>query len=147
VVSFTPWPLCPQKHSAQYPLDRRLGGPEPVWKPVSREKSLTLAGNRILAIQPVITPTELTYSSMFSSFKENRVTAFCLVCTPVTVFQAGPLRNFGGFIPSYCRRLFCIASIPALKPTLPPIQWVLGIKQPELECDHSPPYNSEVKNT
>jgi len=28
VVSFTPWPLHPQGKSPQYPLDRRLGGPQ-----------------------------------------------------------------------------------------------------------------------
>jgi hypothetical protein len=28
VVSFTPWPLCPQGKSPWYPLDRRLGGPQ-----------------------------------------------------------------------------------------------------------------------
>jgi len=27
VVSFTPWPLCPQGKSPWYPLDRRLVGP------------------------------------------------------------------------------------------------------------------------
>jgi hypothetical protein len=37
------------------------------------------------------------------------------------------------------------------RPTQPPIQWVpkalfLGVKRPEREADHSPPYNAEVKN-
>jgi hypothetical protein len=40
--------------------------------------------------------------------------------------------------------------IPALEPTQPPIQWVsgalcLGVKRPEREADHSPPYSAEVK--
>jgi hypothetical protein len=28
MVSFTPWPLCPQGKSLWYPLNRRLGGPQ-----------------------------------------------------------------------------------------------------------------------
>jgi len=28
VVSFAPWPLCPQGKCPCYPLDRRLGGPQ-----------------------------------------------------------------------------------------------------------------------
>jgi hypothetical protein len=47
--------------------------------------------------------------------------------------------------------LYYTASRPALKPTQPPIQWVLGalslgIKQPGREADHSPPSTVEVKN-
>jgi hypothetical protein len=46
--------------------------------------------------------------------------------------------------------LFTIVSRPALKPTQPPIQWVLGalslgIKRPGREADHSPPSSDEVK--
>jgi hypothetical protein len=42
-------------------------------------------------------------------------------------------------------------SRPALGPTQPPIQWVLGalslgVKRPWCEADHSPPPNAEVKN-
>jgi hypothetical protein len=48
--------------------------------------------------------------------------------------------------------LFSTASRPALRPTQPPIQWgprclSLGIKRPERESDHSPPFSAEVKNT
>jgi hypothetical protein len=47
--------------------------------------------------------------------------------------------------------LFTIASRPALGPTQPPTQWVLGaltsgIKRLGREADHSPPSNAEVKN-
>jgi hypothetical protein len=47
--------------------------------------------------------------------------------------------------------LFTTASIPALEPTQPPIQWVpgalsLGVKRPGREADYSSPYNAEVKN-
>jgi hypothetical protein len=47
--------------------------------------------------------------------------------------------------------LFTTASIPALGPTQPPIQWVpgalsLGIMWPAREVDHSPPSSAEVKN-
>jgi hypothetical protein len=47
--------------------------------------------------------------------------------------------------------LFTTASILALGPTEPPIQWVAGalsleIKRPEGEADHSPPSSIEVKN-
>jgi hypothetical protein len=40
---------------------------------------------------------------------------------------------------------------PALRPTLPHVQWVLeaispGLKRPGREADHSPPSSAEVKN-
>jgi hypothetical protein len=40
--------------------------------------------------------------------------------------------------------LFITASRMALGPTQPPIQWVLGIKRPGREADHSPPSSAEV---
>jgi hypothetical protein len=47
--------------------------------------------------------------------------------------------------------LFYIASRPALGPTQPPIQWILGavspwVKRPGREADHSPPPSATVKN-
>jgi hypothetical protein len=47
--------------------------------------------------------------------------------------------------------LFSTASIPALGPTQPPIQWVLravslGVKRPGREANHSLPSSAEVKN-
>jgi hypothetical protein len=42
--------------------------------------------------------------------------------------------------------LFDTMSRPALRPTQPPIQWVLGALSPGREADHSPPYNAKVKN-
>jgi hypothetical protein len=47
--------------------------------------------------------------------------------------------------------LFTTASRPALGPTQPPIQRVLGVlsfgvRRPERETDHSPPPNAEIKN-
>jgi hypothetical protein len=47
--------------------------------------------------------------------------------------------------------LFTTASRPALEPTQPPIQWVLGalslgVKRPGREADHSPPSTVEVEN-
>jgi hypothetical protein len=46
--------------------------------------------------------------------------------------------------------LFTTASVTALGPTQPPIQWVvgfsLGIKRPGREADHLPPSSAEVKN-
>jgi len=47
--------------------------------------------------------------------------------------------------------LFTTVSRPALGPTHPPIQWVLkgsfpGVRQPDLEADHSPPSSAAVKN-
>jgi hypothetical protein len=46
---------------------------------------------------------------------------------------------------------FSTVSRPALGPTQPPIQWVLGtlsleVKRPGREGDHSPPSSAEVKN-
>jgi hypothetical protein len=48
--------------------------------------------------------------------------------------------------------LFSTSSRPALGPTQPPIQWVMGalspgVKRPGREADHSPPTSSEIKNT
>jgi hypothetical protein len=42
------------------------------------------------------------------------------------------------------------ASIPSLRPTQDPVQWVLealssGVKRPRREADHSPPSSTEVK--
>jgi hypothetical protein len=53
-----------------------------------------------------------------------------------------------------CKRkisLFSTASIPALGPTLLPIQFVLedpiqGVKQPRCDTDYSHSYSAEVKN-
>jgi hypothetical protein len=47
--------------------------------------------------------------------------------------------------------LFTTASKPALVPTQPPIQWVLGaisleVKRPGREANHSPPSTAKVKN-
>jgi hypothetical protein len=47
--------------------------------------------------------------------------------------------------------LLATASIPALAPTQPPVQWVSGVlskevKQPGREADHSPTSSAEVKN-
>jgi hypothetical protein len=47
--------------------------------------------------------------------------------------------------------LFTTASRPALGPTQPPIQWVLGslslgVYRPRRETDHSPPSSAEVRN-
>jgi hypothetical protein len=55
---------------------------------------------------------------------------------------------------SLCRSrnfLFTTASRPALGPTQPPIQWILGdfppsVKRPDREADHSPPSSAEVKS-
>jgi hypothetical protein len=48
--------------------------------------------------------------------------------------------------------LFSISSRPAMAPTQPPIEWVLGdlspwVKQLEREADHSPPTSAEVNRT
>jgi hypothetical protein len=40
---------------------------------------------------------------------------------------------------------FSISSRPALGSTQRPIQWVLGVKRPGREADHSPPTSAEVK--
>jgi hypothetical protein len=42
-------------------------------------------------------------------------------------------------------RIFFTASRPALGSIQPPIQWVLGVKQPEREADRSLPARAEVK--
>jgi hypothetical protein len=52
--------------------------------------------------------------------------------------------------PGRVKNFFLTSSRPALGPTQPPIQWVLGalspgIKQKWREADHSPPASVEVK--
>jgi hypothetical protein len=42
--------------------------------------------------------------------------------------------------------LHSTASIPALEPTQPPIQWLPEVKRPKREADYSSPSNGEVKN-
>jgi len=47
--------------------------------------------------------------------------------------------------------LFATASISALKPIQPPIQWVpgvisTGVKRPRREANYSPPSSAEIKN-
>jgi hypothetical protein len=49
--------------------------------------------------------------------------------------SAGKVKNF----------LSSTTSKPALGSTQPPIQWVLGVKRPGREADHSPPTSAEVK--
>jgi hypothetical protein len=45
-----------------------------------------------------------------------------------------------------------VSSRPVLRPTQPPIQWLMGtlspgVRWPWCECDHSPPTSAEVKKT
>jgi hypothetical protein len=42
--------------------------------------------------------------------------------------------------------IFTTMSIMVLGPTQTPIQWVLGVKRPRHEADHSPPCSVEFKN-
>jgi hypothetical protein len=47
---------------------------------------------------------------------------------------------------------FFVSSRPALGPTQPPIQWVIGalspgVKRPRRYTNHSPPISAEVKKT
>jgi hypothetical protein len=56
-----------------------------------------------------------------------------------------------GSIPGSARFFSSPVSRPALRPTWPPIQWVLGALSPRVkwkrrEADHSLPSNAEVKN-
>jgi hypothetical protein len=53
VVSFTPRLLYPREKSRRYTLDR-LGGPQPIWRLWSREKSLALTRNRTPSIKPTV---------------------------------------------------------------------------------------------
>jgi hypothetical protein len=60
VVIFTLQLLNFLGKSSQYPLDRRLGGPQSqsLW---SREKSLTSAGNQTLAVAILAELSQLTF--------------------------------------------------------------------------------------
>jgi hypothetical protein len=56
MVSFTPRPLCPQKKSPWYPLDRRLGGPRALLDTVVKRKIPSPhqeSNPRTLIIQPM----------------------------------------------------------------------------------------------
>jgi hypothetical protein len=64
--------------------------------------------------------------------------------------RAGRLRGRSSSPGRVKNFLFSTSSRPALGPTQPPIQRVLGavspgVKRPEREADHSPPANTEVK--
>jgi hypothetical protein len=64
------------------------------------------------------------------------------------------LPGYRGSIPSSGERIFPLASVsrPALGPTQPPVQWVLGgpfpggKARPGRDADHSPPSSAEVEN-
>jgi hypothetical protein len=52
VVSFTPWPLYPRRKCLQYPLNRRLGGPQSRLERRGEEKNLLpLPGIKPRAVQ------------------------------------------------------------------------------------------------
>jgi hypothetical protein len=53
VVSFTHWLLYPWGSSPQYPLDRRLGGPQSWSGFYGEEKNLAPVGNYIPAVPPL----------------------------------------------------------------------------------------------
>jgi hypothetical protein len=44
MVSITSFPLCPQWKSFQYPLDRRLNGPQSLYLRCGEEKNVTMQG-------------------------------------------------------------------------------------------------------
>jgi hypothetical protein len=82
------------------------------------------------------------------------------VCTPIksrdsSVGIATRLRAGRSVLGFDSRRglgifLFTTASRPALGPTQPPVQWVLGafslgVDRPGCEADHPPPSSAEVK--
>jgi hypothetical protein len=59
-----------------------------------------------------------------------------------------------GSIPGRGERIFPLTSVskPILRPTQPPVQWVLGVlppgakARPGRDADHSPPSSAEVEN-
>jgi hypothetical protein len=66
VFSFTPQPLYPQRNRPQYPLDRRLGGPQ--------VQSGCYGEKKIPAIQPVSILNELSWLSLIlciTQFKKD----------------------------------------------------------------------------
>jgi hypothetical protein len=80
VVSFTPWPLYPRRKSPQYPVDRRLGGPQSrSWRGGEEKKipSLLLPGNDPVrpgcSLVSILTelPWLLAKSSTFYIFIKN----------------------------------------------------------------------------
>jgi hypothetical protein len=61
VVSFTPQLLDPQVKNPQYPLDRKLGGPQSQFGQCQKEKFPALARNQTLIIQSTsLQPVVLT---------------------------------------------------------------------------------------
>jgi hypothetical protein len=66
VVSFTPWPLYPQRKSPWYPLDRRLGGPHS-WSGHGGEgiNSYPLSGPE----PPITQPTAQHYTTELSGLQ------------------------------------------------------------------------------
>jgi hypothetical protein len=70
-----------------------------------------------------------------------------------TLFSISSSSKGWSSIPSRIKNsLFSTLSRPVLRPTQPPIQWVLGalspgVKRPVRQSDHSPLTSAEVKNT
>jgi hypothetical protein len=62
MVSFMPQPLYPRGDSPRHPLVRAIGWTqEPIWTLWRREKSFAPARNQTLTVQPVATPSELSW--------------------------------------------------------------------------------------
>jgi hypothetical protein len=96
-------------------------------------------------------------SSFATWFNEPsfRITVKNICSSPV--FWTGQVYPTIVFESWWCHQIF-FSSVPTLKkksegasrtvlgPIQPPIQWVLGVKQPGCEADHSPQWSAEVKN-
>lgn len=106
-----------------------------------------MAGAPISIAWPVLTYTYLSYSNKTLAsimVTSNSYRNWCRAVRTVTMLCDG---QSGAWIPVGQEiLLFSKLSRLALGPTQPPIQFVLGVKQPGHEVKHSPPLVLRVKN-
>jgi hypothetical protein len=114
VVNFTPRPLYPQGKSPQYPLDRRLGGPQNRSGRFGEVKILTPTGTRTptprsSSPQLVAIPTTLSRLILLKLWHSEMwwcivwwISIFCRTAAPSSVQKfSGLLWNVGTYLSDY----------------------------------------------
>jgi hypothetical protein len=172
VVSFTPRPLYSQGKSLQYPLDRRLGGPKSRSGHGVEEKNFQPyrdSNPDHLNVHPVASlytdwaipalsvvhilkvtkwevrigppkAVEFVFHSSLIPHKKLRQNVPLLRLHGTVLFSAPGQGTVTEFV-------FATPFTPVLGPTQPLVRWVLGLKWPEREVDHSPLSSAGIKKS